>query len=149
MTKKQISGLCTLAMLILTIAAANTVTHAQTFSVLYTFNPNTDPIGFYTPGTMAQGQDGNIYSTAIQGAGPKGAGAVFSMTPAGVLSMPVVYQFAVYSGGETPYSGVTLGTDGKLYGTVGPDLLVGGGYNGLGSVFSTTSAGTPDRKSGV
>jgi hypothetical protein len=53
------------AMLVLTVATATTA-EAQTFSVLYTFGSNTgDPYNTQYPGLIAQGRDGDLYSTSL------------------------------------------------------------------------------------
>jgi uncharacterized repeat protein (TIGR03803 family) len=147
MTKKQVSGLCALVTLVLTIAAANTVAHAQTFSVLYNFEINTsDPYDFLNPGTLAQGQDGNIYTTSASGGvgydgGVTGNGTVFNMTTAGALSELYTFNEGVTAGFQ-PYSGVTLGTDGNFYGTTFSSVLAGCYSNvGCGTVFNIGPGG--------
>ncbi len=144
MTKKQISGLCTLAMLILTIAAANAVANAQTFSPLYSdFNSSSGPFGFSYPALLAQGQDGNIYTTSTSGGTPvEGIGAsgtFFSMGPApgAPLSVFTFYYTGVPNNtGCTPYSGVTMGTDGNFYGAAN-----GCSLGSLAPVFQMTPNG--------
>ena len=62
---------------------------AQTFSVLYNFNNSansTDPLDFVFPGTFAQGQNGNIFTTSANGGGTFNSGTVFTMTTTGGLS---------------------------------------------------------------
>jgi uncharacterized repeat protein (TIGR03803 family) len=138
MTKKQVSGFCTLTMLILTIAAANTVAQAQ-FSLLYTFNNtnNSDPLGFTNPGTIAQGQDGNVYSTSENGGGVLNSGSFFRMTQTGTLSVLYAFDPNVDAGCSSPWSGLTLGTDGNFYGAL---ESCGFGF-GSGYVFSITPSG--------
>ena len=92
---------------------------------------------FLTPGTMAQGRDGNIYTTSVVG-GTSNYGTVFRMTPAGVLSVPLMFSYA--NGGANPYSGLTLSRDGNFYGGVG-FVYDNVGCNGLGSIFRVTPAG--------
>jgi hypothetical protein len=42
--------------------------HAQTLTVLYNFGTTAnDPTAFFSPGTLAQGSDGNIYTTSSSG----------------------------------------------------------------------------------
>jgi uncharacterized repeat protein (TIGR03803 family) len=155
MTKEQVSRWFTFALLVLAIAPANTTARAQgIFTPLYYFNPaNYDPTGFVPPGTLAQGQDGNIYTTSCcggaynnQGTEEAGAGNIFGMTPAGVLLQPPLFTFNPLAPiGETPYSGLNLGTDGNLYGAV----LAGYGNEGpdhncsnLGSIFGIQPDGS-------
>jgi len=119
--------------LLVLIAAAGL--QAQTFSVLYDFGSNTgDPYGPSYSGIVAQGRDGNLYSTA-----PKGGtccGAVFQITPAGKLK--VLHNFnGSNDDGAFPQGGVTLGTDGNLYGTT-----YEGGSTTTGAVFKVAPDGT-------
>ncbi len=111
-----------------------TAASAQTFTFkkLYDFPTKTgDPRNPTWPGVFAQGRDGNLYSTSP--AGGIGQGTVFQLTPAGAVK--VLYQFPVSGGG--PRGGLTLGTDGYLYGTT-----VGLGLYGNGSVFKIATDGT-------
>ena len=118
--------LLTLALTTLTLVA--TGASAQ-FSVLYDFGSHSgDPSKPNYSGTIAQGRDGNLYST-----GPDGGsccGAVFQITPAGKLK--VLHSFTGSGNdGAFPQGGVTLGTDGNFYGTT---------YEG-GSVTAGVSSG--------
>ncbi len=76
-------------------------------------------------GTMVLAKDGNFYATANEG-GANGAGTVFKMTPAGVVTD--LYDFTVGNQGG-PYSGLIQASDGNLYGTT------------TGGVFKITTAG--------
>ncbi len=127
----------TLAFATLALAmAAATTADAQTYSVLYNFGYPTGPV--YT-GLLAQGRDGNLYSTTPNGgSGTSPAGTVFKITPAGALT--VLYSFSYTSGGNQPESGLTLGTDGDFYGTAYGGGTVPGGRPG-GTVFKITSSG--------
>jgi uncharacterized repeat protein (TIGR03803 family) len=119
-------------MLAVAILFGATAASAQTFtfSKLYNFGTNTgDPRNPSWPGVFAQGRDGNLYSTSQ--AGGIGYGTVFQLTPAGEVK--VLYQFP----GGTERSGLTLGTDGYLYGTT----FTLGTY-GEGSVFKIATDGT-------
>jgi uncharacterized repeat protein (TIGR03803 family) len=90
------------------------------------------------PFDLTQGADGNFYGTALTG-GTNGFGTVFKVTPTGVLSC--VYTFGqqlvdnpvngqYYADGVNPAPGLTLGTDGNLYG-----VTRNGGTNDFGTVF--------------
>jgi uncharacterized repeat protein (TIGR03803 family) len=106
---------------------------AQTFSVLYNFGTNSgDPLNPGETGAIAQGRDGNLYSTASNG-GAHGYGAVFKITPSGKLT--VLYNFDGPHG-QAPLGGLTLGTDGNFYGTTWY-----GGATGNGTVFKITPTG--------
>src|SRR5574340_167331 len=78
---------------------------AQKFSVLYNFGAaNGAPLNPGLPGIVAQGRDGNLYSTTANG-GTNGLGTVFKMTPAGRLK--VLYNFDG-AHGQAPLGGLTL-----------------------------------------
>lgn len=124
-------------LLTLFIALYTFLTYAQTFTVLHDFGASagdpTDPM-FTT--RIAQGRDGNLYSTGSSGG--TGAGAVFRITPAGKIT--VLYNFcslASCADGQSPQSGLTLGTDGSFYGTT----VWGGGTSGNGTIYKITPAG--------
>jgi uncharacterized repeat protein (TIGR03803 family) len=122
----------------LLLAAVATVATAQTYADLYNFDVThgSDP---GLPAIVAQGRDGNLYGTTSQG-GANGKGVVFSMTPNGTLK--VLYSFDEVNG-SNPYNGLTLGTDGSLYGITraGGDMSCGQGY-GCGTVFKITRGGS-------
>jgi len=123
-------GFVTVATLALSLLAA--VAHAQTYSDLYNFGDGSgDPLNPQYSGIVAQGRDGNLYSTTPKGG--TGSGTVFKMTPQGEVT--VLYNFDV-THGKVPYGGLTLGTDGNLYGTTSA-----GGSTNLGVVFKITPAG--------
>ena len=122
-------------LLVLAVVVANATAHAQGFSVLYNFGSSSgDPYSPSYSGIVAQGRDGNLYSTA-----PKGGtccGALFQITPAGKLK--VIHNFTGSSDdGAFPQGGVTLGTDGNFYGTT-----YEGGSATAGAVFKVTPGGT-------
>jgi uncharacterized repeat protein (TIGR03803 family) len=73
-----------------------------------------DPIG-----PLIEATDGNIYgTTALGGSTPKqGYGTVFRMTKQGSIS--ILFSFDPATTAYNPYSGLVLGTDGYLYGTLG------------------------------
>jgi uncharacterized repeat protein (TIGR03803 family) len=133
MTFIRFSQLSTFVTLMLVIAAG--VVQAQTFSVLYDFGSNTDdPESPSYSGIVAQGRDGNLYSTA-----PKGGtccGAVFQITPTGKLNN--IHNFTGNNDdGAFPQGGVTLGSDGNFYGT-----SYEGGSVTAGAVFKITPSGS-------
>jgi uncharacterized repeat protein (TIGR03803 family) len=120
--------------LLLTAIAAS----AQTYTPLYTYPIGSGAYsGIGAPQVMAQGQDGNLYST-IQNNGSKADGTVYKMTPAGVPT--TIYSFCFLTSctdGAGPHGGVTLGIDGNFYGTT-----QGGGTKGAGTAFKVTPTGT-------
>jgi uncharacterized repeat protein (TIGR03803 family) len=106
------------------------VAEAQTFSVVYNFGTNSnDPQDLNNPGIIAQGRDGNLYSTG--GLGGTGLGAAFKITPQGTLNVQYDFDGAH---GAYPVSGLTLGLDGAFYGTTET-----GGATGHGTVFKITA----------
>jgi uncharacterized repeat protein (TIGR03803 family) len=122
-----------IVMLVLAVAAS-TALQAQTYSVLYNFSPGTKSGDPSNPaGQIAQGRDGNLWSTTFTG-GSFFNGAAFDVTPAGTMSK--IFDFNT-PGGTAPYSGLTLGTDGNFYGTT-----EAGGTFGMGTLFKMTSTGT-------
>jgi uncharacterized repeat protein (TIGR03803 family) len=125
--------LFTLAVFILVIIAANSAVQAQSVSVLYNFGTNPgDPLNPTFSGIIAQGRDGNLYSTTPQGGTN---GAAFKITPAGALT--VLNNFVGTANGNYPTGGLTLGRDGNFYGTTQR-----GGTFGDGTVFQMTPSGT-------
>jgi uncharacterized repeat protein (TIGR03803 family) len=86
---------------------------------------------------VIEGADGNFYgTTSTGGLSATGAGTVFKLTPAGVLT--TLHAFGSQSpDGGYPVGGLVQGTDGNLYG-VTPQ----GGKYGFGTVFKITTAGT-------
>lgn len=125
------------ATVVLLLAVAAIPAQAQTPTVIYSFPGGSEPANPYAE-AIAQGRDGNLYSTTVYG-GVVGTttGTVFKITPAGTVT--VVYAEPAGSGPGFdcfPYSGVTLGTDGNFYGT-----NYYGGANGHGEVYKVTAAG--------
>jgi uncharacterized repeat protein (TIGR03803 family) len=121
-----------LTVLVLVVALGAVPARAQTYKDLYNFGTNAGDPTNPQYGLIAQGRDGNMYSTALGGA--IGAGAMFKITlPSGMLTVP--YNFD--SSDTGPYSGLTLGTDGNFYGAT-----AGGGTSGAGTVFKITPTGT-------
>lgn len=142
MKKMEVRSLILLTLLVLSIAAAPTGAHAQTFTPLYSFNnnggvDNTDPLDFVNPGTLAQGQDGNIYTTSESGGSQFSSGTFFNMSPAGALSVLYAFDPNKDAGCSAPVSGVTLGSDGNFHGAL-PSCAFG---YGEGYVIAMTPAG--------
>jgi uncharacterized repeat protein (TIGR03803 family) len=117
------------------LAVVNALGNAQTFSVLYNFGSMSgDPVNPQGE-LIAQGLDGNLYSTT-EGGGANGNGTVFAISPDGVLR--VIYgSFDIGTSGGLPTGGLTLGTDGNFYG-----VNQAGGSIGFGTIFKITTDGT-------
>ena len=95
---------------------------------------------------LVQGSDGNFYGTTFHGGQSgyydplslqvySGYGAVFRMTPGGVLTQLCAFN---YEAGANPASTLVQAADGALYGTAED----GGTNGGWGTIFRVTSSGT-------
>jgi uncharacterized repeat protein (TIGR03803 family) len=119
--------------LCLSMFAAASMANAQVKGI-YDFSLAGDPQNPQVVGVIAQGRDGNMYSTTPASVQNMGASlpTAFKITSAG--KMTVIHYFSTTDG--TPYSGLTLGTDGSFYGTT-----LNGGTNGKGTIFKLTPKG--------
>jgi uncharacterized repeat protein (TIGR03803 family) len=110
-------------------------TAAGKITVLHKFTgyPND---GYRPYGVLVQGYDGNFYGITYQG-GTSNEGTVFKISPSG--SYTVLHSF-LYSApaydGASPVGGLTLGTDGNLYGNTSA-----GGTKNAGTIYKITTAG--------
>ncbi len=109
------------------------MTSAGAISLLYTFNGTTK--GRTPYGRLALGTDGVLYGTTISG-GSAALGTVFAYDPM-AKTFTLLHSFTG-ADGSSPYSGVTQGSDGRLYG-----MTSGGGAYGYGTIFAV------DRVSGA
>jgi len=119
-------------LIIILVLAATTAATAQTLKVLHYFGSTSGDAQQPTEELIAQGRDGNLYSTSFVG-GAYGLGTVFKVTPAGNLT--VLYSFDGTQG-SNPSGGLILGTDGNFYGTT----FLGGPLSN-GTIFKITSKG--------
>ncbi len=119
------------------VTLAGVVTSVYSFPGLGAFSTAgvaTNATGANPRAGLMLGADGNFYGTAYQG-GPNGYGTVFSITPAGSIS--VVHAFSGPTGdGAFPLSSVSQDAAGNLYGTTEH----GGGAN-QGSAWRINTAG--------
>ena len=128
------------AILIFAVAASTNV-HAQTYSVLTNFHTNSTVLATPAPafpGVVAQGRDGNLYSTTARGGFNVGdnAGTIFQVTPAGTLKIVHAFNLGVAPGSPyAPQSGLILGTDGFFYGTCSAENSF------QGAIFKADSSG--------
>ena len=108
-------------------------TAAGVITVLHNFT------GYPTDGTsplgaLVQGNDGSFYGVTYQG-GTSNLGMAFKITSTGTLT--ILHNFVgAPNDAAYPRSGLTLGSDGNLYGTT----LNGGKANG-GTIYKLTPAG--------
>ena len=92
-------------------------------------------VGRFPAAGLILASDGNFYGTTYEG-GANGVGAIFRMTPAGVVT--IIHSFD-NTNGSHPYSELVEGTDGNLYGTTNDQAT---SNSGVGTVFTITKQGT-------
>lgn len=120
--------------------ATAVVSIAQTYTTLGSFDGTN---GATSNAPLVQGVDGNFYGTTMfggTGGDPhsnctKSCGTVFKVTPSGQITS--LYSFCSQTGcsdGAEPFTGLTLATNGKVYGTTMT------GANG-GTIFEVSSTG--------
>src|SRR6266700_445429 len=111
---------------------------ASTTNVIYSFAGDAD--GEYTDTDLVIDSAGNLYGTSVLG-GNFGGGTVFQLTPSGDSWIhTVLYSFSGGADGGEPYKGVTLDTEGNLYGTA----VTGGSGScegGCGVAYKLTNSG--------
>jgi uncharacterized repeat protein (TIGR03803 family) len=136
MTRASAPRTWQIAVLLFALAMSSLGLHAQTYTVLYNFgNVSCDPEFPSNAGIIAQGRDGNLYSTT-PGGGCYTNGAAFKMSPSG--EMTLLHSFNNGTGdGLMPQSGLTLATNGTFWGT----SEGGANFNG-GNIFYMTATGT-------
>jgi uncharacterized repeat protein (TIGR03803 family) len=119
-----------MAVAILLIVMAAQPAEGQTFTTLHGFNG--PPDGAMPTGGLVMDAAGDLYGTTQYG-GAAGYGMVFKLTRSG--SSWILHPLYSFPGGSNdgflPYSGVTIGPDGNLYGTT----QGGRGGAGYGTVF--------------
>src|SRR5579871_2760634 len=121
------------AILFLACSAAANCLQAQTLTTLASFNGKDGSTSY---SSIVQGTDGNFYGTTFYG-GAQNVGAVFKVTPAGVLT--TLYSFCSQNNcadGTEPRSGLVLGASGDLYG-----VTPGGGNNNNGIIYKISPKG--------
>jgi len=113
------------------------ITTAGTLTTLYSFCSQSNCTdGEFPYAGLVSATNGNLYGTT-SGGGANGAGTIFEITPGGELT--TLYNFCSRpncADGESVFSPLVQGTNGKLYGTT-----TQGGTEGAGTVFTITLAG--------
>jgi uncharacterized repeat protein (TIGR03803 family) len=122
------------------------------FTTLYAFCSKVNCSDGIFPSSLIQDSDGNFYGVTEQGGTNTyeacgggsgcGAGTVFRLTPAGVLT--TLYSFcnqADCTDGAGPSAPPLQGSDGNLYGTTLAGGLSGCGGYGCGTVYKITPSG--------
>jgi uncharacterized repeat protein (TIGR03803 family) len=123
--------------LVATGAHADACHSKSSFNPIYDFGDHTgDPLSPQAVGVIAQGRDGNLWSTTLFG-GRNNMGTAFKLTPGGKLT--VIYNFTSATG--QPSSGLTLGTDGNFYGATFNGGTGTACIGGCGTVFKLTPSG--------
>ena len=106
-------------------------------SVIYNFQNSPD--GAVPSAGLLEDASGALYGTTGFGGElssncPSGCGTIFKLTPSGNgYSESVLYSFKGGSDGSAPQAGLTVGTNGVLYGTTED-----GGTGGVGTIYSLT-----------
>ena len=114
-------------------------TPSGTLTTLYTFTGGSDG---EIPNGLLQAADGNLYGTTEYGgiaSGSSGYGTVFKITLAGTLT--TLHAFSA-TDGAWPFASLIQASDGNLYGTTYGGGVLSGGYEGYGTIFKITPAGT-------
>jgi uncharacterized repeat protein (TIGR03803 family) len=127
---------------VLTISAAVAILASAAWAavpqIIYNFAGNND--GEYLDSDLVIDGAGNLYGTSVQG-GDFGSGTVFQLTPsANGWTHSVLYSFHGGTDGGEPYKGVTVDSQGNLYGTA----VTGGGGScegGCGVAYKLTHSG--------
>lgn len=132
----------------ITTAGALTTLHSFSATVRLGFGSvYTNADGAVPYAGLTLGPEGNFYGTAYSG-GSSGNGTVYEVTTNGAITKLHSFSATFYLGtgpnggiytntdGAHPYAGLTLGTDGNLYGTT----FSGGSGNGTVFVLTTNGA---------
>jgi uncharacterized repeat protein (TIGR03803 family) len=128
----------TVALVVLGFAMSPVAACAET-KILYSFAGDTD--GEYLDTDLVMDAAGNIYGTSVQG-GDFGSGTVWVLSPSpSGWHHTVLYSFKGADDGGEPYKGVTLDSQGNLYGTTVTGGSGQGCEGGCGVVYKLTKSG--------
>jgi uncharacterized repeat protein (TIGR03803 family) len=114
------------------------ITPGGTLTTLHSFCSQTGcEDGAFPFAPLMEATDGDFYGTTYEGGGSTNAGAVFKISPAGILT--TLYSFCAQTNctdGSNPYAGLIQSTDGNFYGTTSQ-----GGANGFGQSLESRRRG--------
>jgi uncharacterized repeat protein (TIGR03803 family) len=134
-TRNWLAG-SALATAIVFALATTQPAHAQSYSVLYSFQGLSD--GEDPRAGVTLDQAGNLYGTAFGGI--SNGGSVFKLTRKGAgWVFSTLFNFTTIDSGLNPDARVIFGPDGSLYGTTNS----GGQYTYYGTVFNLKPPLTP------
>jgi uncharacterized repeat protein (TIGR03803 family) len=109
------------------------------FTVLHRFVGNTD--GFFPEAPLVFDRNGLLYGTTFQGGGgcsqnvdPLFCGTVFKLDPRTKV-LTILHAFTAGADGSHPFSGLTFGPDGMLYGATFDGGSATCGPAGCGTIF--------------
>jgi uncharacterized repeat protein (TIGR03803 family) len=109
------------------------VVQAQTYTDIFDFDGTNHGCCSTYPGMLAQGRDGDLYGTTLQG-GANNRGGIFHATLAGTVTL--LHSFDL-TDGASPQGGLSLASDGNFYGST-----TSGGSHSAGVIFKITPTGT-------
>jgi uncharacterized repeat protein (TIGR03803 family) len=119
-------------LLFLQILFSRPVQAQSNFTLLKSFTNGPDGALPYC--TLIDGKDGTFYGTTVAG-GISNYGTVFKLSQD--ASRYGILHYFINTDGSNPYVGLTLGSDGMLYGTT-----YGGGTSNFGTVFTLAKDGS-------
>lgn len=137
MNTKSQSIIGNLRRTLLVVLAFTVAAHAQTETVLFDFNGNTE--GAEPPSGLVADSAGNLYGTTQWGGSytscSTGCGVVYelSRTSSGAWEQTILHTFGAFGDGAEPAAGLVVDRAGNLYGTT-----TLGGSRLLGTVFELT-----------
>ena len=107
--------------------------YGWTMNIIHNFTTHDPDGGWWQGGGPVFDQDGNLYATTY-GEGAYGMGTVFKLTPgSGGWTYTSLHDFTGGSDGAYPQAGLTIDSDGNLYGTASL-----GGTDQAGTVWEIT-----------
>ncbi len=108
-------------------------------SVVTTLVPTVGTTAWASRGGFMQAANGDMWATSAAGGIAAGnSGAVFKISPAGVMTTVTGFGGTVSPFGSSPQSELILGADGQHWGTTS----TGGSTVSLGTIFKVNTAGT-------